>query len=752
MARHGLSAFLLLTTSFLALSAASAEEAAKPAAAEDAPAASKPAEEKEKPRATQLDAVTTTATRNPESLANVPATVSVIDAETLERMNARNPRDAIRYEPGVSIGNQPLRGGSTNYTIRGIGENRVLVLIDGLDVPDFPESNSGAGTYTRDFVDLENLKQIEIVRGPASALYGSDALGGIVSYVTKDPSDYLDMVGKDWYASLKGAYSSADKSFAETATGAMRAGDVEVLGLYTRRDGQEVEPKGSVTSGNGIKVNPQDYWSNDFLGKLVFRPTTADTIKLTGEFTEKRLDTDVLTDLSVAPATTVVSSTGVDTTKRSRVSADFIHDAPIGFIDRTEVKVFYTKLDRTEHSDQLRTNGTRLRVTDLGFTQDIFGGEAQFNSAATLFGLPNAFTYGLNAEHSETERPRYRTEADYPSGANPTTNFCTMPGACELFPNKTFPDNSLFKFGVYGQDEVTAGRWTVTPAARVDYYKMTPHPDQLFANSGGAPVSDFSKWHVSPKLGTTYAITDEYTAFAQYSHGFRIPPYDSANQTFVNYSQFYGIVPNPNLKPETSNGVETGLRGKFASGSSFSTSVFYNKYRDFIDTVTLPAGTLPGGLMAFQYRNLSDVTIYGAEARGEYRFLPEWALLGSIAYAYGEDEDTHLSVDSVDPVKLVTGLRYETESWGAELVATHAWRHSRTDSASNFQAPSYTVLDLTAYYEIVPTFTVNAGLFNITDEKYYLAGDVRGLASNSTVLDRYAQPGRNFGVNTTLRF
>ncbi|MDO8423924.1 MAG: TonB-dependent hemoglobin/transferrin/lactoferrin family receptor [Parvibaculum sp.] len=741
MAGNKTSLLLMMATSLIALSTV---QAAEPAA--------KVEDTKEKPAvtATQLDAVTTTATRNAQSLNEIPGTVSVIDSETLERNNARNPRDAIKYEPGVSVGNQPLRGGGgTNYTIRGINNNRVLLLMDGQGVPDFPESNAGPGTYTRDFVDLENVKQIEIIRGPASALYGSDALGGIVSYISKDPEDYLDLVGKDWFGSIKGAYSSADKSFSETATGAMRAGNVEALAIFTRRDGEETEPKGSVTTGNGVKVNPQDYYSNNFLGKLVFRPTTTDIIKLTGEYSEKQLDTNMLTDLSVAPSTVVVDSKARDNTERVRVSLDYTHDAPIGFIDRTQIKAFYTSLDRTEHTDQKRSAGTTLRVSDFGFYQDIFGADAQFNTTRNLFGVPNAFTYGISGEFTTTERPRYRYQT--------TGGITTTVISGETFPNKTFPDNDTTKAGIYVQDEITIDRLTLVPALRVDYYNMKPKPDQMFLNSGGAIVSEMTETPVSPKLGVTYAFTDEYTGFAQYAHGFRVPPYDSANQAFANAAFGYEIIVNPDLKPETSDGVEAGFRGKFANGSSFSTSAFYNQYQDFIDAPLVCEGTIFGGagpcfLSQYQYTNLPNVHIYGAEARGDYRFLPNWALLGSLAYAYGEDESTKAAIDSVDPLKLVAGLRYTTENWGTELTMTHAWQHSRVSNATYFKAPEYTTFDLTAYVEVMPTFTINAGVFNLTDEKYFVSQDVMSQASASTTLDRYAQPGRNVGVNATIRF
>ncbi len=752
MARNGFSILLSLA----ALAVAGAAMAAEPAPPTDAQTAT---QAKPAPKPTELDAVTSTATRNPQSLNDIPGTVSVIDAETLERNNARNPRDAIKYEPGVSVGNQPMRGGETNYTIRGIGFNRVLLLIDGVDVPDFPDSNAGPGTYNRDFVDLENVKQIEIIRGPASALYGSNAIGGIVAYQTKDPQDYLDLVGKDWYASIKGAYASADKSFSETATGAMRAGNVEMLAIFTHRDGEETKPNGSVpndpslTTGRGVTVNPQDYRSDNILGKLVFRPTTADTIKLTGEYGRKTLKTDILTDVSAAPSTTVVASNGRDETERSRVSLELAHDAPFGFVDRSEFKVFYTNIDRREHTEQIRGVGlsAALRTTDLYFIQDIYGADAQFNTKRDIFGVTNSFTYGISGELTQTTRPRYRTQE------NLTTHVVTTVVAGEVFPNKTFPDNDTLKAGIYLQDEISAtSRLTVVPAIRIDYYKLDPKPDQMFQNSGGANVNSLTEWPVSPKLGATYKITEEYTGFAQYAHGFRAPPYDSANQAFANAAQGYEIVVNPNLKPETSDGVEAGLRGKFSGGSSFSTSVFYNRYENFIDSTLLCNGTIFGGpgpclLSQYQYTNRPRVNIYGAEARGDYRFHPNWALLGSIAYARGEDEATHAPIDSVDPLKLVSGLRYTSEFWGGELTMTHAWQHSRVSDATYFKAPQYTVFDLTAYYEVMPTFTINAGIFNLTDRKYFLSQDVRAIPSSLTI-DRYAQPGRNVGINTTLRF
>jgi hemoglobin/transferrin/lactoferrin receptor protein len=265
-------------------------------------------------------------------------------------------------------------------------------------------------------------------------------------------------------------------------------------------------------------------------------------------------------------------------------------------------------------------------------------------------------------------------------------------------------------------------------------------------------VEPLTEWPVSPKFGATYKLNDALTAFAQYAHGFRAPPYDNANFGFQNPVFGYEILPNPDLKPETSNGFEIGLRGRFDDGSSFSVAGFYNLYKDFIDTKLV--GTSPGGLMEFQYVNLSNVTIYGAEARGDWHVLPGLSLRGSIAYAHGEDTDTNAPVDSVDPLKLIGGLRYQhpVDGWGAEAVVTHAWKHTRVSDPSLFQAPSYTTLDLMAFYELNPNFSINAGLFNVTNAKYWNSQDVTGVAADSSNLGLYAQPGRSFAINATLRW
>ena len=212
-----------------------------------------------------FDALSTSSEKAAATVYDSPGTVTVKSTAEMERQNINSAREFVRDEPGISVGNQPGRTGATNFVIRGIGENRVRLEIDGVKVPDFPGTNFGASTYTRDFIDYDALKRIEIIRGPASALYGSDALGGVVSFVTKDPTDYLDLVGKDWYLSAKAGFDGIDKSIYSTITGAARQGRVEEMLLVTKRWGNEVDINSKTRD-----ANPQDYTTQNVLGKVVF--------------------------------------------------------------------------------------------------------------------------------------------------------------------------------------------------------------------------------------------------------------------------------------------------------------------------------------------------------------------------------------------------------------------------------------------------------------------------------------------------
>lgn len=165
--------------------------------------------------------ITVTATRAEKRVEDVPQTVSVINATTIDDRMITDIKDLVRYEPGVAVRRAPARftaaGASTGrdrdsgFNIRGLEGNRVLITVDGVRVPDafsFGAQSVGRG----DYVDLDLLKSVEILRGPASALYGSDGVAGAVSFITKDPQDFLHD-GRQVGGGARIGYDSSDDSW-----------------------------------------------------------------------------------------------------------------------------------------------------------------------------------------------------------------------------------------------------------------------------------------------------------------------------------------------------------------------------------------------------------------------------------------------------------------------------------------------------------------------------------------------------------
>lgn len=744
-------ALTLAATGVLAQSAPAQPQTPVPVAAQPAPA-------------TLLDAVTVYGDRGERRVDETTATISVIGEEEIDKRGLHRLQDLPRYEPGVTVNNAPVRAGAGGFAIRGITNNRVLMQIDGTRLPETPSSAAPSAGYSRDVVDFDALKQVEIVRGPSSALYGSDALGGVVGYVTKDPEDYL-RPGKDFFASLKGLYDSVDSSFSETGTAVMRSGDFSLLGLYTRRDGEEYKSK------DGNFRNPQDYQGNNALAKLVWHHGP-DKVTVTGEYFHRDTDTTLRNDagasasyiFSMAPMRmtrgTIADSTSDDEARRWRVGIDHAHDAPIGFIDHLDWRVYATGYTHEENRTRLSTvasssntlfpaRSTLREETSNESEQRIIGAALNLRTGTGWFGVPNTLSYGLSADVIHTERMRDVTLTNTASGATAKSY------NGDTYPSRTFPNADTLMLGAYVQDEITVGRLRLVPALRVDYYRMEPDVDAAYlaANASSVP-SKLDKVALSPKFGLTYDLTGEYALFGQYAHGFRAPPYDDANLGFSNPTYGYEVLPNANLEPETSNGVEAGLRGKFSDGSSFQVSGYYNRYKNFI--AQRAVGTSSTGLLRYQSQNVANVEIFGFEGKGEWRFRPGWSLTGAAAFARGFDIDAGTAIDEVAPLTLNAGLSYTADDdlWGARVMTTHVMAKDGNDVSTStyFKAPSYTTVDLAAYVNPTDHLSLGASVNNLFNAGYYNYLNVVGVSETASDRRRYLEAGRSFLVHATVKW
>lgn len=186
----------------------------------------------------ELETVTVYA-RRVTPLAEVAATVTVVDEERIESTLTRDIRELVRYEPGLSVRSDPFRFGLDTISIRGLGGNRVAVEIDGI-----PAAGGFAlGSYSdsgRAFVDPMFLRRVEFLRGPASSLYGSDAIGGIVAMSTVAPRDLLPGPEDAFAMQTEAGIASDDDGWHAGAVAAGRAGPAEWLLGYVRREGHEL--------------------------------------------------------------------------------------------------------------------------------------------------------------------------------------------------------------------------------------------------------------------------------------------------------------------------------------------------------------------------------------------------------------------------------------------------------------------------------------------------------------------------------
>ena len=264
----------------------------------------------------EMGAITVTATRQEEKVLDVPAVVNVITREQIEEHNVNNIKELIRYQPGIQVNRQASGttpfGGLSGFTIRGVGANRVQIVVDGARVM---EANDAGN---RDFVDVSTLKAVEIQRGPASVLWGADALGGMVSYQTLDPDDLLK--GRKLGGQASYGFDGSNNAHTQSAMVAAQMNPVaQVLFGYTHRTYHEARLRNARADGGqwgctrlGIgcdRFNPTDAEVNNGLVKLILRPNSDHQIKLTGEFFDSDTSIDQLYDKGRLPGLMGLSST-----------------------------------------------------------------------------------------------------------------------------------------------------------------------------------------------------------------------------------------------------------------------------------------------------------------------------------------------------------------------------------------------------------------------------------------------------------
>ena len=505
---------------------------------------------------TFLDSVTVTATLAPAPVMETPGTVTVIDDQEIQSRMFETFADLVKYEPGVYIENNVTRLGLNGFSIRGIGGNRVLTQIDGVQTSE--QFDFGPFNVHQFAFDVDAIKSLEIVRNANSALYGSDALGGVVSLFTKDPEDYLR--GRNFHA---GGKMTWDGRANDTSGNVSLAGGGERLqgSLFVSGNrGGEIRNQGTVETLDDTRTvpNPQNVVGTQVLAKLVFTPAPGNMWRVATELYDSRVETEWYSDREMADLGflrfATVDSDAVDTQDRRRYSLD--HTLVGRGLDQVSWRVYGQRSDTSQVVDRQRmvfsfgppTPSQRHGTVD--HEQVGYGGSAQ---GQHWLGADNGvrLTFGASYKADRFDMLRDRSEVNALTGAPIPTRL--------IFPDKYYPESDVAETGSYLQAEVQVGRLTLVPGVRYDHYRMdADQSDPVFVATGKPVPADFSDGALSPKVGAAVRITDVVTVHAQYARGFRAPPHNDINTGFANPAGGYTTLPNPDLKAERSDNFDFG--------------------------------------------------------------------------------------------------------------------------------------------------------------------------------------------------
>lgn len=680
--------------------------------------------------------------------------------------------EALRDVPNASVRSAPARlavgaassafarDGNTGINIRGLGGNRVLMTVDGVRMPRSYVSRSAI--FDREYLSLDLFKRIEIIRGPASALYGSDGMAGVVNFVTNDPLDFLqDPAGgplRDFGGRVSAGWSGEDDGRSATATLAGRASDsAQWLLTAAGRAAHGMDTRGSDAAPNANRTvpNPERDRDQALLGKLVLTPTASQRHVLSLEHTRRTSDVELLSSRAPKPSrpNDVLDEQSAYSGQRDRLAWDARYELASAWADsvRALVAVQRTASRRIGTSDLY--DGTH-RVRDNSYHERAWQAGLRADKVLRSGAWAHRLTYGFEYVRNDITN-LYDGVAPIPP---------------EKFPLKRFPDTRETTSALYLQDESILGDWTITPGLRLDHFAIDVRTQAGYYPPASQPGRSLSGSAVSPKLGVLYRVTPAWSVYGQYAAGFRPPEAGQLNDHFEATAPSPSgppthvvIQPNPDLKPEKSRGFELGLRGRMER-LSLDVAAFTNRYSNLI--VDAEFIRQVGNERLFQAVNVARARIHGFEIKGRYDWgrVAGGELATTFAYgmARGTDRSSGKPLNSIDPAQLSLGMRYDAAQWSvfADLRHFRAKKARDIDSDAimsrregvQFAPPSATTLDVGVQWRPRRDLRINAGVRNLTNRKYWLWPGVYGLASTSPVRDAYTQPGRSVYVSAVMDF
>ena len=629
--------------------------------------------------ALRMDTISVTATRNEIDPFVYPGMVTVIDREQIRRLQPSTPDDVLKLVPNVEFTGGPRRTGEVP-SIRGFSGADVVILIDGA------RQNFGSAHDGRFFIDPSLLRGVEVLRGPASALYGSGGTGGVLEFRTVVADDFL-APGETFGATLGGGLQTVNEELlgSFTAYGKPLEG-LDLLGSVTLRDSGDIELGNDTT----IESTDDSIVSGLIKGGLDF----GDHHRVEASFTRFANDAEEPNNGQGLGGNGIVDKEIQSDNLRLAYSFD---DPDNRWID-LDVVGYYTAFE----ADELRLDGSGIGPQGELLKRDVetFGFRLDNRTRFRLTeGADVTFTYGSEV---------YRDDQN---------------GAAGDGERDGVPDAEALFTGVFGQAEFNLaqpfglpGDLLILPGLRFDRYEA----------SSDLADNDTTESRLSPRIGVSYLPQDWLLLFANYAEAFRAPTFDELYLTGIHFPVGPGVfnrfVPNPDLRPQSTQTVEFG-GGLTFDGIAFPRDAFRIKAthfriwgEDFIDrSVNVFNNTTTS-------TNVPEAELWGTEVEASYE--NDRVLLGfGFSTIDGENEDTGDKLGTLTPgtFTLNTGLKLP------EIDSLIGWRGVFAREFDKVNRPAdrrdaYDVHDF--YFAYQPSdgplegFRLDLGIDNAFDENY----------------------------------
>lgn len=625
-----------------------------------------------------LDTITLSADRTEGAPIEALGGVSVVRPDQPATASARRATDLLAAVPGVAVATDGSDQ-STLINVRGLQDSgRVAVTVDGAR-QNF--SQNGHGTTGVFLPDPYLIGKATVVRGPIANVYGSGAIGGVVSFDTLSVADLLGE-GQTWAIESRASYETNGDGRRTGLRGAYRLSDqLTVLGALSY--------KGSATlkdgEGDPIGGSPHD----DVDGLLKAEIQVNDFNKVTASYLGNHVDYT-----RSASATSAYDSTVYNQIAAAKWSYDNPDDKWLDF----DVSGYWTGTDKTEEY-VFGANAGRERSFDVG----TFGFDAANTSRFDTGPIAHAVTVGADLFSDDVDT------RDVPGGTGAVST----------------PSGKRTVYGAFLQDEMAFADWLkLTGALRFDGYDFDGDDADGDAVKGdGTRLSPKLAVGVTPFEGTAARGLELYGSYAE---GYRAP---SITETLVSGPHpGFVFLPNPDLKPETAHNFEVGVNFRrddlFTAGDALRLKAgwFHNSVDDFIDG---RIGFVPGTGLTYQYQNVSSATLQGVELEASYDMGRAFAGL-TYAHTDGEDDDTGEALGSVPADKVVGTLGFRFLDDALTVGGQWEWVAGQKDVPSGTSpSKAYNLVNLFASYELTENLSLGLDVKNVFDVQYteYLNDD-----------------------------